>query len=199
MYQKIILASGSPRRRELFSKLRVNFQYVTSEINEEFNTNVPITDEVMRIAAMKAYNVSNIYDEAMIIGADTVVVLDGKVFGKPKNREDAINTLKELSGKTHEVITGVAVINKKEKICERFYDITKVTFKKLSDELIEWYIDKEEPYDKAGSYAIQDTGAILVSKIEGDFNNVVGLPISKIFDTFGKMEFMPYGGLHAIS
>ena len=199
MYQKIILASGSPRRRELFSKLRVNFQYVTSEINEEFNTNVPITDEVMRLAAMKAYNVSNIYNEAMIIGADTVVVLDGKVFGKPKNRDEAISMLKQLSGRTHEVITGVAVINKKEKICERFYDITKVTFKKISDELIEWYIDKEEPYDKAGAYAIQDTGNVLVKSIDGDFYNVVGLPISKIFDTFGKMEFMPYGGLHAIS
>ncbi len=199
MYQKIILASGSPRRRDLFAKLRVNFQYVTSEIKEEFNENVPVTDEVMRIAAMKAYNVSSIYNEAMVIGADTVVMLDGKIFGKPKNRDEAISMLKQLSGKTHEVITGVAIVNKREKICERFYDITKVTFKQISDELIEWYIDKEEPYDKAGAYAIQDTGNVLVKSIEGDFYNVVGLPISKIFDTFGKMEFMPYGGLHAIS
>jgi septum formation protein len=198
MYQKIILASGSPRRRELLSKLALNFQYVTSTIKEEFDENLPVTDEVMKIAAMKAYDVARIYDEGFIIGADTIVFHENKVLGKPKDAVEAKSMLRQLSGKTHEVITGVAIVNKKAKICERFYEITEVTFKELSDNLIEWYIEKEEPFDKAGAYAIQDMGAILVKKIEGDYNNVVGLPISKIFDTFGKMEVMPYGGLHGI-
>lgn len=198
MYQKFILASGSPRRRELFTKLRLNFQYVTAEITEEFNPNQPVTDEVMRIAAMKAFDVARIYDEAFIIGADTIVYYDNKVFGKPKDAKDAKAMLQQLRGNTHEVITGVAMINKQQKICERFYETTKVTFKNFSDNLIDWYIDKEEPFDKAGSYGIQDTGAVLVERIEGDYNNVVGLPISKVFDTFGKMKVMPYGGLHGI-
>jgi septum formation protein len=198
MYQKIILASGSPRRRELLSKLALNFQYVTSTIKEEFDENLPVTDEVMKIAAMKAYDVARIYDEGFIIGADTIVFHENKVLGKPKDAVEAKSMLRQLSGKTHEVITGVAIVNKKAKICERFYEVTEVTFKELSDNLIEWYIEKEEPFDKAGAYAIQDMGAILVKKIEGDYNNVVGLPISKIFDTFGKMEVMPYGGLHGI-
>lgn len=198
MYQTIILASGSPRRRELFTKLALNFQYVTANVKEEFNTNLPVTDEVMRIAAMKAYDVARIYDNAFIIGADTIVYFEGKILGKPSDAKEAKEMLRMLSGNTHEVITGVAVINKNEKICERFYEITKVTFKKISDNLIDWYIDKDAPFDKAGSYAIQDKGAILVRKIDGDYNNVVGLPISSLFDIFGKMKVMPYGGLHGI-
>lgn len=198
IYQKIILASGSPRRREIFTKLSLNFQYVTSKIKEEFNEDLPVTDEVMKIAAMKAYDVARIYDEAFIIAADTIVYFDNKILGKPADAKEAKEMLRMLSGNTHEVITGVAVINKKAEVCERFYETTKVTFKTISDSLIDWYIEKDEPFDKAGSYAIQDKGAVLIKKIDGDYNNVVGLPVSRLFDVFGKMEVMPYGGMHGI-
>lgn len=195
MYQKLILASGSPRRRALLSKLGINFQYVTSSINEDFNEKNDYTEEVIRLATMKAYDVARIYDEAFIIGADTVVICENKVLGKPITYEKAFEMLKFLSGKTHEVITGVAVINKNKKFIKQFYDKTEVTFKNLSDELIKWYIENDEPYDKAGAYGIQGMGCLLVEKINGSYENVVGLPVSKLFEVFKEIGISPYRGL----
>ncbi|MGA1862171.1 Maf family protein [Deferribacter thermophilus] len=195
MYQKLILASGSPRRRELLSKLGINFQYVTSSIKEEFNEKNNFTDEVVRLATMKAYDVARIFDEAFIIGADTIVVCENKVLGKPITYDKAFEMLKFLSGKTHQVITGVAVINKNKKFIRQFYDITEVTFKTLSDDLIKWYIENDEPFDKAGAYGIQTMGCILVEKIHGSYENVVGLPVSKLFDIFKEIGISPYRGL----
>lgn len=198
MFQKIILASGSPRRREIFTKLGINFQYVTANVDESFNPELPIEDEIMRVAATKAYSVSAIYEEAFIVGADTIVVLDGEIIGKPKDKYDAQNILSKLSNKKHEVFTGVAVVNKKNKICERFYEKTDVYFKKLTNELINWYIDSEEPMDKAGAYGIQGKGSLLVEKIDGNYDNVMGLPAGKLLETFGKLGIRPYGGFHEI-
>lgn len=198
MFQKIILASGSPRRREIFTKLGINFQYVTANVDESFNPALPIEDEIMRVAATKAYSVSAIYEEAFVIGADTIVVLDGEIIGKPKDKYDAQNILSKLSNRKHEVFTGVAVVNKKNKICERFYEKTDVYFKKLTNELINWYIDSEEPMDKAGAYGIQGKGSLLVEKIDGNYDNVMGLPAGKLLETFGKLGIRPYGGFHEI-
>ncbi|MBZ4642464.1 MAG: nucleoside triphosphate pyrophosphatase [Deferribacteres bacterium] len=198
MLQKIILASGSPRRREIFTKLGINFQYVTSEVEEKFDENENVEDQVMKIAAMKAYKVASIYDEAFIIGADTVVYLENQIIGKPKDAYDAQRILRLLSGKMHEVITGVAVVNKKNGICERFFQKTDVYFKKLNDEIINWYIDSEEPLDKAGAYGIQGKGSLLVEKIHGDYDNVVGLPAGKLLETFAKLGIRPYGGFHEL-
>lgn len=198
MFQKIILASGSPRRREIFTKLGINFQYVTANVDESFNPALPIEDEIMRVAATKAYSVSAIYEEAFIIGADTIVVLGGEIIGKPKDKYGAQNILSKLSNRKHEVFTGVAVINKKNKICERFYEKTDVYFKKLTNELINWYIDSEEPMDKAGAYGIQGKGSLLVEKIDGNYDNVMGLPAGKLLETFGKLGIRPYGGFHEI-
>jgi septum formation protein len=195
MFQKIILASGSPRRREIFRKLGINFQYITSEIEEKFDENLSVYEQVVKLAAMKAYKVANIYDEAFIVGADTVVYLENKIIGKPVDKVDAKNILKFLSGKMHEVITGVAIVNKREKIIERFYEKTEVYFKELKDEFIDWYIETEEPMDKAGAYGIQGIGSLLVEKIYGDYDNVVGLPAGRIFEIFGKLGIRPYGGL----
>ncbi|KAA0256882.1 septum formation protein Maf [Deferribacter autotrophicus] len=195
MYQKIILASGSPRRRALLSRLGINFQYVTSTIEEKLNPDKDIVDEVIRLATMKAYDVARIYDEAFIIGADTVVVCEGKVLGKPLTKENAVKMLKFLSGKKHQVITGVAVINKNAKFIKQFHDITDVYFKNLNDDLIEWYIENDEPFDKAGAYGIQGMGCLLVEKIEGSYENVVGLPVSKLFDVFKEIGISPYRGL----
>ena len=195
MIQKIILASGSPRRRELMTRLGFNFQYVTSDIKEDFTDDPDFGAQAMRLAAMKAFKAASIYDEAFIIGADTVVVCDGIMYGKPKDAEDAFNTLKTLSGKKHQVITGVALVNKRESLCERFYETTDVYFRKYGDEFINWYIETEEPFDKAGSYGIQGKGCLLVEKIHGDYDNVVGLPVSSLFQYFMKAGIRP-GGLH---
>ncbi len=196
MIQKIILASGSPRRRELMTRIGLNFQYVTSDIKEDLTDDPDFGHQAMRLAAMKAYNVANIYDEAYIIGADTIVVLDGVIYGKPKDAEDAKNTLRALSGRKHQVITGVALVNKREGLCERFYETTDVYFRKYGDDFIDWYIETEEPFDKAGSYAIQGKGCLMVEKIEGDYDNVVGLPVSRLFQHLIKSGIRP-GGLHA--
>ncbi|WP_022849911.1 Maf family protein [Limisalsivibrio acetivorans] len=195
MYQSIILASGSPRRRELMSRLNINFQYVTSDVKEEFNDSDPFGDQAMKVAAMKAYNVSNLYDDAFIIAADTIVIHEGIMYGKPKSGDDVRNTLRKLSGNEHEVITGVALINKREGFCERFYESTKVFFRDFTDDFIDWYIETEEPFDKAGSYAIQGKGCLMVKRIEGDYDNVVGLPVSELFQRMLKLGVRP-GGLH---
>lgn len=198
MLQKIILASGSPRRREIFKKLGINFQYVTSEVEEKFEGAENVEEQVMKIAAMKAYKVANIYDEAFVVGADTIVYLENQIIGKPKDAYDAQRILKFLSGKMHEVITGVAVVNKRHKICEMFFEKTEVYFKKLNDDIINWYIDSEEPLDKAGAYGIQGKGSLLVEKIHGDYDNVVGLPAGKLLEVFGRLGIRPYGGFHEI-
>lgn len=193
MFQKIILASGSPRRREIFKKLGINFQYVTSNIEEKFDESLSVYEQVVKLATIKAYKVANIYDEAFIVGADTVVYLENKIIGKPKDIVDAKNILKFLSGKMHEVITGVAIVNKREKLIERFYEKTEVYFRKLNDALIDWYIDTDEPMDKAGAYGIQGAGSLLVEKIYGDYDNVVGLPVGKLLEAFGRLGIKPYG------
>lgn len=194
MYQKIILASGSPRRRELFTKLGINFQYTTSTIKENLDEKIPPEKLVMKIATMKAYNVSNVYTEAFIIGADTVIYFEDNIIGKPGDENDARQTLKMLSGKKHEVYTGVAIVNKNENVCERLFQKTEVYFKKLSDPLIDWYISSEEPMDKAGSYGIQGKGSLLVEKIVGDYDNVVGLPVGKVMESFTRLNLAPFGG-----
>lgn len=198
MYQKIILASGSPRRREIFARLGINFQYTTSATKEEFNDTDPIEQQVMKVAAMKAYDVARIYDEAFIVAADTVVYCENRILGKPKDVKDAQEMLQFLSGKKHEVITGVVVINKNHKIHEQFYDKTDVYFKKLNIEMINWYIDSEEPMDKAGAYAIQGKGSLFVEKIVGNYDTVVGLPVGKLLDVFVKLGIRPYGGFHEL-
>ncbi|MCA1927244.1 MAG: Maf family protein [Calditerrivibrio sp.] len=198
MYQKIILASGSPRRRELFTKLGINFQYVTSNAEEKFDTEDSVENQVMKVASIKAYNVARIYDEAFIVAADTVVYCENRILGKPVDPKDAFEMLSFLSGKKHEVITGVAVINKNHKIHEQFYEKTDVYFKKLNNEIINWYIDSEEPLDKAGAYGIQGRGSLLVEKIYGNYDNVVGLPVGKLLELFAKLGIRPYGGFHEL-
>lgn len=193
--QKIILASGSPRRRELMTRLGLNFQYVTANAKEEMNPDIEVGELTIKNAAMKGYSVANLYDEAFIIAADTIVSCEGKIFGKPKGEEDVVKALTFLRGKKHQVTTGVAIINKKAAVCERFYRTTDVYFKNYSDEFIRWYIKTEEPFDKAGSYAIQGKGCHMVEKIDGCYDNVVGLPVAELFERLIKFGVRP-GGLN---
>lgn len=175
----IILASASPRRRELLSFLGVKVK--TADIDESFPKNVEISLAVQQLAAKKAAAVaSKIKKDALVIGADTIVVLNNKVLGKPADEEQAYNMLSGLSGREHQVMTGVAVIRTKDGRMEAFCETTRVWFKKLSETEIREYIKTGEPMDKAGAYGIQGKGGALVLKTEGDFQNVVGLPVKRL-------------------
>jgi len=184
---EILLASASPRRKEIIHLLGVPVKIIPSSIDESFQTNLNINDNLLRIADNKtkdASNEQNLY--STIIGADTVVVLNDIVYGKPKNNEDAKRTLLSLSGTKHEVITGVSILNRARNINITFTEKTTVHFRELSEQEIHGYVMSSEPMDKAGSYAIQGKAALFVSKIEGSYLNVVGLPINRIYNELKK-------------
>lgn len=178
--KNMILASTSPRRKEILERFGVKFKVVPSEIEEKFNAlDNPI--EVVKILSLnKCIDVAKKCKKGdIIIAADTIVYYDS-ILGKPKNREDAFKILKSLSGKTHKVITGIAVIDLEDDKKQVDYEVTHVKFRDLNDDKIERYLDTEEYIDKAGSYGIQGYGEILVESITGSFSNVVGLPIYKL-------------------
>lgn len=170
----LILASKSPRRKELLSLITTEFEIKSADVDETLPKNISPENAVLYLSKIKAEPFENGYDT--VIGADTVVAVDGRILGKPKNREDAFNMLKLLSGKSHSVFTGVTVISPTGR--KSFYAETKVKFFELTDEEINAYIETHEPFDKAGAYGIQGKGSLLVEEIHGDYFNVVGLPVS---------------------
>lgn len=172
----IILASKSPRRKELLSFITTDFTVKSADVDETLPQGITPDKAVEYLSRIKAEPLKNEND--IVIGADTVVALDGKILGKPRDEADAFATLRMLSGREHSVFTGVSVI-KGEKI-ETFSVQTKVKMFELTDKEIEEYIETAEPFDKAGSYGIQGKGSLLVEKIDGDYFNVVGLPISRL-------------------
>lgn len=176
---KIVLASKSPRRKELLGLLDLEFQIITADIDETMDPTLPVTDEVARISYQKAIAVANnIFDDAIIISADTIVELNGTLMGKPTNKDDAFCMLKSLSGKSHNVHTAVTVLQGDKHVTRVV--TTKVTFRDISDEEINTYISTNEPMDKAGAYGIQGRGSKFVSGIVGDYFNVVGLPVCEL-------------------
>ena len=176
---RLVLASASPRRKELMALAGFDFEVITADVDEVFDPLLEPCKLVMSLAFQKASAVASSNPDATVIGADTVVVLDGKVLGKPHSEEEAVQMLRELSGNTHEVYTGVCII-KGDKV-HKFYECTKVTFWPLEDELIAEYVATKDPMDKAGAYGIQGKGSVLVKGIEGDYFNVVGFPVSRFF------------------
>lgn len=176
----IILASASQRRVELLKDAGINFKVIPSGIKEEFKSELTPIENVMEIARLKALDVYEKNKGAVVIAADTIVVYKNKVFGKPTSREDAFNMLMALNNNTHEVITGVAIIDAKGEAV--FYSKASVTFKNLTEEEINNYIDTEEPFGKAGSYAIQGLGKELVETYKGDFFTIVGLPLKEVLE-----------------
>ena len=177
MSSNLILASASPRRKELLSLAGFDFDVITSAVDEVIDPALQPHELVVSLASQKAKAVAAQYTDKTVIGADTVVVLDGKVLGKPKDEQDAVRMLKALSGNTHEVYTGVYLVNgEKEK---GFFECTRVKFCTLTDEQIAAYVATHEPMDKAGSYGIQGKGCVLVEGIQGDYFNVVGFPVSR--------------------
>src|SRR5574344_1183142 len=179
---EIILASKSPRRREILENTKVRFSIEESQIDEVIKLNELPKETVMRLAYEKALDVANRNRNSLVIGADTIVVINDTILGKTKDDIEAFSMLKLLSGKTHYVITGFALINlsldKKIIDCQ----VSQVTFKELSEQCIKDYLQTKESLDKAGAYGIQGYGGLLVENIQGDYFNIVGLPISKISD-----------------
>lgn len=174
----IILASSSKRRIELLKIITDNFKVIPSNIDETVPNNIENFKIAEYLAEKKALKVNKNQKNDLVLGCDTIVIIDNRVLGKPSNRQDAYSMLKTLSGRIHNVVTGCCIIyNGHRKI---FHETTKVEFYNLTDDEIDNYILSEEPFDKAGSYAIQGKGALLIKKIDGDYYNVVGLPISRI-------------------
>lgn len=178
--QKIVLASQSPRRKQLLTWAEIPFEVCVKETDEAFPAGMPVTEVPIHIARNKATAVMyEVPADRIILAADTIVVLDDQVIGKPSGREDAIRTLQKLSGKTHRVITGVVLRKANQE--QYFADITEVTFHDLTLDQITYYVDRYQPYDKAGAYAIQEwIGVVGIAKVSGDFYNVMGLPISRL-------------------
>lgn len=183
--KKIILASQSPRRKMLLEWAEVDFEVRVKETDEHYPANTNTEDVPIVIAKNKAHAIEKSGDE-IVIAADTVVVLDNEIIGKPIDTDDARRILKKLSGKTHKVITGVVIMNGENEIS--FSDVTDVSFHTLTEEQIDFYIEKYQPFDKAGAYAIQEwIGVIGIEKISGDFYNVMGLPVSRVVKTLQQM------------
>lgn len=190
--QKIILASQSPRRKQLLEWAEIPFDIVVQSTDEGYPKHLPVNEIPIHIAREKALAVksrlhTNQAQRKIILAADTVVVLDEKIIGKPVDKQDAINILTSLSGKTHQVITGVVLQYQHAEVA--FSDVTAVEFHELSQTQIEFYVNKYQPYDKAGAYAIQEwIGVVGIKRVEGDFYNVMGLPVSRVVTALAKME-----------
>jgi septum formation protein len=176
----LILASQSPRRSELLKAAGLSFQVIPSEIDESRVTLTEPVEYVKTLAQAKTNDIAHQYPDKWVIGADTIVLIDGQILGKPSSKTDARKMLKRLNGKLHQVMTSYAIGCRK---AGRFFSetiSTEVEFKKLTNEEIEWYIQTDEPFDKAGAYAIQGLGVFMVKRINGSYTNVVGLPVCEV-------------------
>ena len=182
----IILASNSPRRKQLLEMIGINFDVQPSSVYEDFNLDLSPEDFVQHYAREKSLDIAHKNHDHFVIGADTVVVYNQKILGKPKNIDDSFNMLKSLSGQTHSVYTGVSINKIDEGISETFFEQTHVIFNKLTDEDISYYIETYKPLDKAGSYGIQDWFAVCVNRIEGCFYNVMGFPLAAFYSHYKK-------------
>ncbi|MBR8701722.1 dTTP/UTP pyrophosphatase [Fusobacterium sp. DD29] len=182
----MILASKSPRRKEILENVGFELKIIGSDIDEKSDEKENI-EKIKDIAYQKTYFIAKEHKDEYVVGADTIVELDGEIIGKPKSRENAVEILKRLSGKNHNVITGFCLININKGILIKDFGITKVFFKDLDDSMIEWYVDSGQPMDKAGAYGIQDKGSVFIEKIEGDFFTVMGFPIEKFVAHLKKL------------
>ena len=183
----IILASASPRRREIMDKLNVHYRVIVSNVREEMKEDLPVEERIKDLALQKALAVFNEHPEELVIGADTIVEVDGRILGKPHTMTEAREMLKLLSNRTHRVITAVAMISKDHQYVD--YDSTEVTFENLSDSEIEKYIQTREPYDKAGAYAIQGWASVFISGINGSYYTVMGFPLHKVYRKLRELGY----------
>ena len=186
--ERIVLASGSARRRQLLEWAEIDFEILVKETPESYPADMAIVEVPVHIARNKALAVKGMVDpERILLAADTVVVLKEEIIGKPRDREDAIGILSRLAGNKHEVITGVVLVKGEQEIA--FADVTTVWFHELEPAQLAAYVDKYKPYDKAGAYAIQEwIGVVGIKGIQGDFYNVMGLPVSRVVRELARLQ-----------
>lgn len=177
---ELILASNSPRRAQILDLAEVPFQVMTPEFQDEISHSEKPEILVQENSMKKVNSIGHLVNSGLILAADTIVVLDNEILGKPQDEEEAFTMLKKLNGKWHKVYTGVALLNMKNSKEISGYEVTKVKFNSLTDSQIHDYVRSGDPLDKAGAYGIQEKGAHLVEKIEGNFDNVMGLPLNEI-------------------
>jgi nucleoside triphosphate pyrophosphatase len=181
LIQPLILASKSPRRAELLRTVGWEFEAMAANIDETVRANESAVDYVQRLAQEKAEAVAQRLDSGVVLGADTIVKVDATVLGQPRDEQDARRMLRLLSGKWHEVLTGVAVVSVAEDHKMVAHQVTRVRFAEMSAAEIEWYLSTGETSDKAGAYAIQGHGAVFIEEVQGDYFNIVGLPIRLVY------------------
>ena len=185
---KIILASQSPRRAEILRMIGVSFRVESSNIYEEMNQKIEHNEIAINISKAKAEKISHKYPNNIIIGADTIVVFDEKIFGKPKDKNESSKMLKALSGNCHRVITGVTIMIEKLGVLKTFSETTEVFVQKIPTNQIEFYVNNYNTLDKAGSYGIQEWFSVWIKKINGCYYNVMGLPVSKLYRHLVEIE-----------
>lgn len=186
---RLILASQSPRREALLRQVGLDFEVVPSDLEEELPAGMPPAEVAALLALDKARAVASARTEGLVIGADTVVVVDGRILGKPAGPEEARGMLRLLSGREHQVTTGIAVVDAASGRSRSGSVTTAVRFAPLGEEIIDRYVATGEPMDKAGAYGIQGFGALLIAGIEGDYNNVVGLPLRRLAELLGEFGY----------
>ena len=190
--KKLILASGSPRRKEILQKLKLDFEVQPSDFEEDMTLDLSPGELAKTLSLGKAKDIAEKNKDAIVVGADTFIYFEGKKLGKPKDKKDAFKTLSSIGGKSHSVFTGFTVIDSStNKTISKSVE-TKVFIKLLTTEEINDYVDTGEPLDKAGAYGIQGLGALIVEHIEGDFFNVMGLPLFELGHTLKEFGIEPF-------
>ena len=185
---ELILASASPRRFHLLKQVGIPFRQVVSGVTEDIEAPAEPEAHVLELSRRKAEDVARRLNSGIVLGADTVVVLEGQILGKPANAREATEMLRRLSGRTHQVYTGLTLIDVAADVSVSHVEVTEVTFRELSEEEIAAYVATGEPLDKAGAYGIQGKGALLVSGINGCYYNVVGLPLAGLMNMLRRLE-----------
>lgn len=188
--EKLLLASQSPRRKDLLEQTGIELQVVPSDIDEENISIKNPAEYVKELSYLKAEKVSRAYPDSWVLGADTIVVIEDQILGKPESEDHAINMLRLLNNREHLVFTGFCIMNKHQQTIIKNAVETRVYFKSLSDQEIKWYVSTKEPFDKAGAYGIQGTGAFLVRKIFGSYTNVVGLPVCEVVEALMRLKII---------
>jgi septum formation protein len=185
--KRLILASASPRRKELLRSVGLKFKIAPASVRENYISGETPRQHVRRLAQNKAELIAAKYPDAWVLGADTIVVADGKILGKPKNKTQAKKMLQQLSGRTHIVYTGFTIARGASSIRKTCIVHSAVRFKNITPEEMKWYISCEEPYDKAGGYAAQGKGAYFIKSIHGSYTNVIGLPLCEALEELKKV------------
>ena len=188
MKKNLILASSSPRRKEILELLNIPFEVITSNSDEVMDPSLPLAMRIEEVAYQKAKAVYRQHPNSVVIGADTIVEIDGEVLGKPHSRQDAIDMMHKLSGKTHRVITAYAILCAEGPFIG--HDITEVTFNEMSEAAINAYVQCDEAYDKAGGYAVQGWAGRYISRINGSYYTVMGLPLHLISEVLDKLNML---------